>query len=210
MTRRGRPPHPDILTPAEWRVVELTRHGLTTGAIARRLGVSHRAVRSRARAARDKLGLPGRDALRHWDGVRAGSARITKGQGMDLTLGPLGQIARTVEDLDRARAFFRDRLGLRELYAFPGLAFLDLGGTRLMLRETGMRGPADILYFRVPDIAAAHSALSARGVAFSGAPHLIHRHPDGTGEWMAFFTDDEGRDLALHMQAGPAAAPAAG
>lgn len=122
---------------------------------------------------------------------------------MSLRPSTLSQISRAVESLDRARAFFRDTLGLAELYAFPGLAFLDIGGTRLMLRETGSRDPADILYFRVPDIAAAHGALSARGAVFTGDPHLIHRHPDGTAEWMAFFADDEGRPLAIHALAPP-------
>lgn len=112
--------------------------------------------------------------------------------------GPLSQIARRVESLARARAFLADVVGLRELYAFPGLAFFDLGGVRLMLRETGQRDEADILYLRVPDIDAAHAALALRGAAFAGPPHLIHRHTDGAEEWMAFFRDDEGRDLALH------------
>jgi catechol 2,3-dioxygenase-like lactoylglutathione lyase family enzyme len=120
-----------------------------------------------------------------------------------MELGPVSQISRRVETLDRARDFLRKVAGLRELYAFPGLAFFDLGGTRLMLRETGRRDEADILYFRVDDIAAAHDRLTARGALFDGAPHLIHRHPDGSEEWMAFFKDDEGRDLALHMQARP-------
>ncbi|EYD76226.1 Glyoxalase/bleomycin resistance protein/dioxygenase [Rubellimicrobium mesophilum DSM 19309] len=110
----------------------------------------------------------------------------------------LSQIARRVESLDRARAFWRDTLGIRELYAFPGLAFLDLGGTRLMLRETGARDEADLLYLRVPDIAAAHDGLAARGVTFLQAPQVVHRHADGSEEWMAFFKDDEGRPLALH------------
>ncbi|MBL9052310.1 MAG: VOC family protein [Tabrizicola sp.] len=110
----------------------------------------------------------------------------------------LGQIARRVEDLSRARTFWRDILGLTELYTFPGLLFLDLSGTRLMLRETGTRDEADLLYLRCDDIRAAHEELTERGVRFSGAPHMIHRHPDGTEEWMAFFKDDENRDLALH------------
>ncbi len=113
--------------------------------------------------------------------------------------GTLGQIARRVEKLDRARGFFRDQLGLTELYAFPGLAFFNLGETRLMLRETGTRDPADILYFRVTDIHAEHMRLAGLGISFTAAPHMIHRHADGTEEWMTFFHDDEGRDLALHM-----------
>lgn len=110
----------------------------------------------------------------------------------------ISQIARRVENLDRARAFWRDILGLPELYAFPGLAFLDLSGTRLMLRQTGTRDEADLLYLHTPDIAATHADLTARGAVFTNAPHLIHRHPDGTEEWMAFLKDDEGRDLAIH------------
>lgn len=110
----------------------------------------------------------------------------------------LSQIARRVENLDRARSFWRDTLGIPELYAFPGLAFFDLGGTRLMLRETGTRDEADILYLATEDIAAAHSELATRGAELTGAPHRIHTQPDGTQEWMAFFKDDEGRDLALH------------
>lgn len=110
----------------------------------------------------------------------------------------LSQIARRVENLDRARRSWRETLGIPELYAFPGLAFFDLGGTRLMLRETGRREEADILYHRTPDIAAAHVALLAKGAEMTGAPHMIHKHPDGAEEWMAFFKDDEDRDLALH------------
>ncbi len=116
------------------------------------------------------------------------------------TLGPLAQIARKVADLDRAREFYRDRLGLTELYAFPGLAFMALGDTRLMLSHSGSAEPADILYFLSPDITADHARLLAAGVTFTEAPKVIHTHPDGTEEWMAFFQDDEGRPLALAMQ----------
>lgn len=110
----------------------------------------------------------------------------------------ISQIARRVESLDRARQFWRDTLQVPELYAFPGLAFFNLSGTRLMLRETGTRDEADILYLSTPDITAAHAALGERGAVFTHAPHLIHKHPDGAEEWMAFFEDDEGRPLALH------------
>jgi predicted enzyme related to lactoylglutathione lyase len=110
----------------------------------------------------------------------------------------LSQISRRVESLPRARAFLRDTLAIPELYTFPGLAFFDLGGTRLMLKETGTRDEADILYLATPDIAANHARLKERGAVITGAPHLIHRHPDGSEEWMAFFEDDEGRPLALH------------
>ncbi|MGE0059078.1 MAG: LuxR C-terminal-related transcriptional regulator, partial [Dehalococcoidia bacterium] len=37
---RGRPPHPDILTPREWEVLELIDQGLTNEQIASQLGIS--------------------------------------------------------------------------------------------------------------------------------------------------------------------------
>jgi len=91
---------------------------------------------------------------------------------------------------------------LPELYAYPGLAFFDLGGVRLMLtEEDGSAAPSQsILYLRVPDVGAAKEQLQARGVTFTHAPHMIHRHEDGTEEWMAFFDDNEGRPLALMTQ----------
>jgi len=42
---RGRPPHPDVLTPAEWGVVEAVRHGLSNSQIARRREISLDAVK---------------------------------------------------------------------------------------------------------------------------------------------------------------------
>lgn len=104
-------------------------------------------------------------------------------------------------DLAASEAFYGEALGLPHLYTFGELAFFDCGGTRLYLHQTEVT-PESGLYFQVPDIHAAHRDLEARGVAFLGAPHLIHRHEDGTEEWMAFFTDPEGRTLALMAQAG--------
>ena len=114
----------------------------------------------------------------------------------------LGQIARTTGNVEEARIWYRDVLGLPELYAFPGLAFFDLGGVRLMLtEEDGTSAQQSILYLRVPDLHAAKDQLEERGVKFTHAPHMIHRHDDGTEEWMAFLEDNEGRPLALMTQA---------
>ena len=117
-------------------------------------------------------------------------------------LGPVGQIARTVRDIQLSEAWYRDVLGLRHLYTFGPLAFFDLGGTRLMLSQEGGVKPESLLYLRVANIAASHDALKQRGVKFTHAPHMIHRHADGTEEWMAFFEDPDGRPLALMSQMG--------
>jgi predicted enzyme related to lactoylglutathione lyase len=57
-----------------------------------------------------------------------------------------------------------------------------------------------VLYLRVADIDASHRRLASLGVAFAGAPHLVHRHSSGVEEWMAFFEDSEGNQLALLTQ----------
>ncbi len=118
-----------------------------------------------------------------------------------LALGPIGQISRTVRDIDAACEWYGKVLGLKHLFTFGKLAFFDCGGTRLYLSaENAEPGPESVLYLRVDDIGATHEELTARGVEFIGAPHLIHRHADGTEEWMAFFKDPEGRPLALMSQ----------
>ena len=122
-------------------------------------------------------------------------------------LGPIGQISRTVVDIAAAAAWYRDVLGLAHLYTFGNLAFFDCGGTRLMLTagEQDERPPQDryIIYFRVPDIRMAHAELTARGAVFDSEPHMIHRHADGTEEWMAFLKDNEGRPVGIMCQVPP-------
>jgi catechol 2,3-dioxygenase-like lactoylglutathione lyase family enzyme len=117
-----------------------------------------------------------------------------------LTMGPLGQIARKVKNIAAARVWYGETLGLRHLYSFGDLAFFDCGGTRLFLSQDGNAQEESILYFRVPDVRSAHTALTAKGIEFLQAPHMIHRHEDGTEEWMAFFKDNDGRPLAIMPQ----------
>ena len=71
------------------------------------------------------------------------------------------------------------------------------------LSQNEKAGPESILYLKVADIASAHQELTARGVVFASAPHMIHKHADGTEEWMAFFNDPEGRPLAIMSQVAP-------
>ena len=199
---RGRPPFPDQLTPAEWKVVEAVRHGLSNPDIAARQGVSVDAVKFHVAHALGKLGLRNRRELRHWPGVAKASALSSqpRSSAMDIQLGPIGQVARTVADIEAARHWYAKVLGLTHLYSFGKLAFFDCGGLRLFLSE-GEGGASDsVLYFRVADIHAACEALRQRSVEFIDAPHLIHRHVDGLEEWMAFFKDVDDGTLALMSQ----------
>jgi len=204
-SRRGRPAHDDVLTPTEWRVVHAVQHGLSNRQIAARRGISLDAVKYHVANAVAKLGVRNRQGLRGWFREPAGSLLGRKDKPMTNTvrLGALTQIARTVRDIKESEAWYGKTLGLTPLYTFGSLAFFELGGTRLMLSATDNPAPESILYLRVEDIRTAYEVLRARGVPFGDVPHLIHRHADGSEEWMAHFTDPEGRPLAIMSQVRP-------
>jgi catechol 2,3-dioxygenase-like lactoylglutathione lyase family enzyme len=190
-------------------VAEAVRHGLSNRAIASGLGISADAVKYHVANLLSKLGFSSRREVRRWMGVAAASA-LRRAQ-LDPTGGTMstastrpaiGQIARDASDLDRDIRFYRDTIGLPLLMQFPGLAFFDLGGIRLMLRQAEAT-PQSLLYFYTDDIQARYRGLLDAGVEGVSAPHLIHRHDDGLEEWMAFFKDPDGRLLALMQQALP-------
>jgi methylmalonyl-CoA/ethylmalonyl-CoA epimerase len=106
----------------------------------------------------------------------------------------IGQISIIVHDLPRATAFYRDVLGLTLLFTAPNMAFFDCGGVRLLLgpAETPeLDHPSSILYFRVPDLNAAHQRLADLGVPIVAPPRLIAPMPT-YDLWMAAFRDSEG------------------
>lgn len=111
----------------------------------------------------------------------------------------IGQIAITVKDVDRARAFYRDVVGLHHLFdAPPRMTFFDCGGVRLLLGESeeGATHGASILYLDTQDIEGTHDALAARGATFEQAPHKVADLGDRE-LWLAFFRDSEENVMAL-------------
>jgi methylmalonyl-CoA/ethylmalonyl-CoA epimerase len=111
----------------------------------------------------------------------------------------IGQIAIVVHDLPKAVEFYRDMLGLRFLYEFPGLAFFDCGGVRIMLsfpENAEFDHPASILYYKVADIHAAWRVLEARGVKLEHEPHVIARMPDHD-LWICAIRDPENNLVEL-------------
>jgi methylmalonyl-CoA/ethylmalonyl-CoA epimerase len=105
---------------------------------------------------------------------------------MAISLGALGQVSLTVDDVDTAERFYSEALGLRKLYRFGELVFFV--------------PESSILYFRTPDLATLARALKLRGVTFLEAPRLIAPMEDHD-LWMAFFKDPAGNPLALMHEA---------
>ena len=128
----------------------------------------------------------------------------------DPTAGPLGDSPAfsgfSVDDLDAARAFYEQVLGLRTSAepAMGGVAHLHLAGGRdvLVYAKGAAHAPATytVLNFPVPDVDAAVADLSARGVEF-----LQYEQPptDPTGVMraggplIAWFTDPAGNVFSV-------------
>lgn len=179
------------------------KHGLTSKQIALRRGISIDAVKYHIANALAKLGLANRKELRQWHRAPKDGALKDNQMNSPLILGSIAQIARSVQDIKQAEAWYKNILGLPHLYTFGHLAFFDCNGTRLMLSQESAPVPESILYMRVSDIAAAYQLLKSRGVEFINAPHMLHRHPDGTEEWLSMLKDPEGRPLGIMAQAKP-------
>ena len=66
MGKRGRPPHPDILTPREWQVLALLREGLTNEQIALRLDISLATAKYHVSEILSKLNVTTREQAAAW------------------------------------------------------------------------------------------------------------------------------------------------
>jgi len=121
---RGRPPHPDVLTPVEWAITRWVRAGLNNTQIAQLRHCRVDTVRDHLASIIGKLELADRAALERWRGVpldrqelpgidlrtrerklrmttpRIKSATVTGGAAMFL-----------VDDVARTAEWYRDHLG---------------------------------------------------------------------------------------------------
>lgn len=117
-----------------------------------------------------------------------------------IQLTGIRQIALTVRDLETALPFYRDVLGLPFLFSpGPDLAFLEVDGIRLMLSaspEAARSGASSVLYFSVPDAAAAHGELVSRGATPERGAAMTARMPDHE-LWIAFVRDPDGNLIGL-------------
>ncbi len=118
----------------------------------------------------------------------------------DFGLSAIEQIAVNAQDIERAVAFYRDKLGMKHLFTVPpNLAFFDCAGIRLMLSlpaKPEFDHASSIIYFRVDDILIAYATLSERGVQFEEKPIFVADM--GTYDlWIGSFRDSENNLLAL-------------
>jgi len=107
-----------------------------------------------------------------------------------------------VQDMERAKAFYRDTLGMHSSNWEDGWPEIETGNVSLYLINPAAIGAEFAPHtahvaLRVPDVAEARGELEARGIEFDGEIRdtgVCH---------MALFKDSEGNQLMLHRRYAP-------
>jgi predicted enzyme related to lactoylglutathione lyase len=99
------------------------------------------------------------------------------------------------KDLDRARTFYHDILGLPILLEDPHLIHFDAGSVRIAIQhyptEGAREAPEGFLMFAVSNLDSAYVDLKGRGAEFLGPPA---NRPYGR---VAYLRDPEGHEIGL-------------
>jgi len=107
-----------------------------------------------------------------------------------------------VQDMERAKAFYRDTLGMHSPNWDDGWPEIETGNVSIYLIDPTRIGGSFAPHvahvaLRVADVAQARGELEARGVAFDGEIR------DSGVCHMSFFKDSEGNQLMLHRRYAP-------
>jgi catechol 2,3-dioxygenase-like lactoylglutathione lyase family enzyme len=108
------------------------------------------------------------------------------------------------QDLERARRFYADKLGLEPVEERPGGLLYRCGGTEFALYESTGASPGTFTQgaFSVEDLDATMADLKARGLVFAdefGIVDVEGNYPSkgGRGERAVWFRDSEGNLLGI-------------
>ncbi len=108
-------------------------------------------------------------------------------------------------DLDRAAAFYADRLGLALLERTPFALVFEGGGTQLRVTRVGEKAaaPYTVLGWVVEELDAAVDDLRAKGIVFTRYPGTEQDEHDAWtapgGSRVAWFADPDGNVLSLQQ-----------
>ncbi|WP_328392521.1 VOC family protein [Streptomyces sp. NBC_00390] len=132
--------------------------------------------------------------------------------GMNILAGARPATRLPAQDLDRARRFYREQLGLEPVDERPGGLLYRCGGVDFALFQSAGASPGTFtqMGWEVDDIEAAVSELRRRGVAFEevdlpglrtrdGIAEIDGNYPSkgARGERGAWFRDSEGNMLGI-------------
>jgi catechol 2,3-dioxygenase-like lactoylglutathione lyase family enzyme len=110
----------------------------------------------------------------------------------------IAQIGLQCTDLDQAKAFYCDALGLPLAGAVGDSIFVRCGEVNLIVQKVATVRPGSQIYFSADgQTEEATTALKSRGIVFAQEPKRIARNHQGVDVWLGFFKDPFGNSLAL-------------
>ena len=117
----------------------------------------------------------------------------------DAALKRIVQIALPTQNLEAAKVFYTEKLGLPLLFEAGAMAFFDAGGVRLLLGppeapDKAVAGGA--VYFEPADLPASRTALEEKGVEFLGPGQTVQKTEHSELQ-IHFFRDPDGNLLGL-------------
>src|SRR5262245_8140037 len=98
-----------------------------------------------------------------------------------------------VADMNKAIAFYRDKLGLKLRFESPFWSEFETGATTLALHHSSGEHPAGscTLGFRTPGLHQAYAEREALGLSFTAPPTPLH------GSDVARLLDSEGAEISV-------------
>ncbi len=102
-------------------------------------------------------------------------------------------------DVDRSAKFYVEQVGLQVVQRFEGFAFMNAGGTTIVLtsdlggRISNRTTFASELVFSVPSVRAAYQELRNAGVTLVNEPRAVN-----AGSWAVTCTDPDGHLISFY------------
>ncbi|EDY85215.1 glyoxalase family protein [Verrucomicrobiia bacterium DG1235] len=119
-------------------------------------------------------------------------------QAIAPILDSIGQLEIRVGDLEEARAFYVDALGVEMDSSFGQTMMLRCGDLSIMVQESTTRPIGCPIYFRVDGrVHEVAEHLKANGIHFKSGPSCIVEEFMGKSSWLGFFEDPWGNPLGL-------------
>lgn len=119
-------------------------------------------------------------------------------QSLAPLLNTVGQLEIRVGNLEEARAFYGDSLGIEVDSVFGQTMILRCGELEILVQEASTRPIGCPIYFRVDGrVHEVANQLKAAGIRFKSGPSCIVEDFMGKSSWLGFFEDPWGNPLAI-------------
>ena len=110
----------------------------------------------------------------------------------------IAQVELHCTDLEEAKKFYCEALGLERVAEFGHNLFVRCGESNLLIQKVDSPRNGSVVYFSADDrIHEVTDTLKDRGVEFSEEPRCIARGFEGKDTWLGFFDDPWKNPLAL-------------